>query len=330
MEVDSQAYHNDMLEKIKLETQSKIKCINQNVKDKTKFGKVCLSFKKAKMVKLRDVKVGEYNILGVMEKLTEFGKKYLVLLENGKVYMKFFANRKLEQILEQLKPFVTFEHSILFANEKYLGTLKISGTGKIKKSEHLVVFCQVVWSSEMQSLISQNVENKYIEIDRDVENQSDISFPDISSLPKEKIHVIKSVDQKESDGEEKILITLMDGKTYELCDNLKPDIADWKPGSQFIIEKKGTDKRTKKTYVKCRTAAEGDWAGLLKYSEIALYTKKRIFLYFVRVIDIAYKIHKRKKRKIVLTENGDVYRFFPCKFESNVRPGWMLKMYKNK
>ena len=142
----------DILKKIKLETQEKLRSINENIKNKTKFGKIYLAFERAQIVKLKEMTVGKHNIVGVMETLTDFGKKYLILFETARGYTKCVANTKLEKSIEGLIKYVTLEHSILYSRGNFVGALQIDGKSILKQSNHLFVFCHVTWSNEMQQI----------------------------------------------------------------------------------------------------------------------------------------------------------------------------------
>ena len=157
----------DILQKIKLETQEKLMSINENIKNKTMFAKIYLAFKRAQMVKLKQMAVGKHMIVGVLETLTDFGKNYLLLFENGRSYTKCYVNKHLEKAIEGMIPYVTLEHSILYSSGNSVGTLQINGKKQLKESDRLLVLCHITWSHEMQSLVAKTVDRKYTEVEED-------------------------------------------------------------------------------------------------------------------------------------------------------------------
>ena len=70
----------------------------------------------------------------------------------------------------------------------------------------------------------------------------------------------------------------------------------------------------------CKVVQHGDWPGILDYEKVPLLPaeKKRSA---VKVLDVKSVENKEHKRKLLLTEDGTVYKVKRSKLEDNVKPG---------
>ena len=72
---------------------------------------------------------------------------------------------------------------------------------------------------------------------------------------------------------------------------------------------------TRKKFAVCKVVQKGDWTGLLDYEKVPLLpaNKKRNA---VKVLDVKSVEHKEQKRKLLLTEDGTVYKVKRSKLEN--------------
>ena len=77
---------------------------------------------------------------------------------------------------------------------------------------------------------------------------------------------------------------------------------------------------TRKKFAVCKVVQKGDWTGLLDYEKVPLFpaNKKRNT---VKVLDVKSVEHKGQKRKLLLAEDGTVYKVKRSKMENNVEAG---------
>ena len=80
----------------------------------------------------------------------------------------------------------------------------------------------------------------------------------------------------------------------------------------------------RKKFAACKVVQKGDWTGLLlDYEKVPLLpaNKKRNT---VKVLDVKSVEHKKQKRKLLLAEDGTVYKVKRSKIENNVSGGWTI------
>ena len=70
---------------------------------------------------------------------------------------------------------------------------------------------------------------------------------------------------------------------------------------------------TKRKFAICKIVQRGDWAGVVDYEN-----KKRNA---VKVLDVKSVEHKGQKRKLLLAEDGTVYKVKRSRMENNVEAG---------
>ena len=77
---------------------------------------------------------------------------------------------------------------------------------------------------------------------------------------------------------------------------------------------------TRKKFAVCKVVQKGDWTGLLDYEKVPLLpaNKKRNA---VKVLDVKSVEHKGRKCKLLLAEDGTVYKVKRSKLENIVEAG---------
>ena len=120
-------------------------------------------------------------------------------------------------------------------------------------------------------------------------------------------------------GQEKLVIKLADCIFYQAGDNLEEQKEQLKAESKIILSKTKLSS-TRRKFAVCKVVQRGDWTGILNYERVPLLpaSNKREKL---KVLDVKPVEHKGQKRKLVLTENGTVYKVKQSKLEDNVKSG---------
>ena len=91
-------------------------------------------------------------------------------------------------------------------------------------------------------------------------------------------------------------------------------------GCKIIIEKLRVDKARRNSAV-CKIVQKGDWSGLVDYNQVPMLSSKNKD---TKVLDVKTVTHNSPKRKLVLLEDGNVYKIKKSKLEDNVTPGITL------
>ena len=91
-------------------------------------------------------------------------------------------------------------------------------------------------------------------------------------------------------------------------------------GCKTIIEKFRLDKARRKGAV-CKIIQRGDLSGLVDYKQVPMLSSKNKD---AKVFDVKTVIHNSQKSKLVLLEDGNVYKIKKAKLEDQVSPGLTL------
>ena len=115
-------------------------------------------------------------------------------------------------------------------------------------------------------------------------------------------------------GQEKLVVKLDDGILYQAGGNFEQQKEKLRNGCKIIVIRGRVNNSTKRKCAICKVVQKGDWAGdwLLPASY------KRSVL---KVLDVKSMEHKGHKSKLLLTEDGTVYKVKRSKLENTVGPG---------
>ena len=98
-------------------------------------------------------------------------------------------------------------------------------------------------------------------------------------------------------------------------------------GCKIVIEKIRVNNSTKRKYAICKIVQKGDWAGVLDYVKVPLLPASNKRRYNLKVIDVKSIEHKNKKHKLLLVEDGSVYKVKRSKLEDTVQAGQLFKNF---
>ena len=78
---------------------------------------------------------------------------------------------------------------------------------------------------------------------------------------------------------------------------------------------------SKRKYVVCKIVQKGDWSAYVDYKSVSMLSSKNKD---TKVLDVKTVTHNSQKRKLVLLEDGNVYKIKKSKLEDHVSPGLIL------
>ena len=139
-------------------------------------------------------------------------------------------------------------------------------------------------------------------------------------LPLGSTYTVSAVGYIEHYGQQKLAVKLDNGVIFQAGDNLEQQKEQLADGCKIVIDKVRVNNSTKRKYAVCKIVQKGDWAGVLHYGQVPLLpaNNKRNSL---KVVDVKSIEHKSKKRKLLLVEDGSVYKVKRSKLEDTVQPG---------
>ena len=148
-------------------------------------------------------------------------------------------------------------------------------------------------------------------------------FEDLAELPLGSTHTVTAIGCIDHYGQQKLVVKLDDGITYqvEMFIRRKEQLTKM----YKIVISKTKLLPTRKKFAVFKVVQKGDWTGLLDYEKVPLLpaNKKRNA---VKVLDVKSVEHKGQKRKLLLTEDGTVYKVKRSKLENNVEAGQYVQI----
>ena len=202
----------------------------------------------------------------------------------------------------------------------------------------MIVYCSVLWScvSENDSLdgtdeLKQDINKTETKLQEGT-SKSGIQVPvipvwvpfktlnNLTELPIGSIHKVTAIGYAKHYGTDKLVVQLEDGTLYQAGEFLERTKEDLLSDCKIIIEKNRVDS-SKRKFVMCKIVQQGDWSGLVDYKQVPMLSSKNKD---AKVLDLKTVKNNSQKRKLVLLEDGNVYKIKKSKLEGNVKPGLRL------
>ena len=94
-------------------------------------------------------------------------------------------------------------------------------------------------------------------------------------------------------------------------------------GCFIKIEKIGVNRSRRVKYATCSIRDKGDWTAIMDYKDIKMLSN---FDGTTSIVDVRMVDVKGVKRKLLLTNTGDVYKLKKSKLEERLKPGCIYKL----
>ena len=146
-------------------------------------------------------------------------------------------------------------------------------------------------------------------------------IPELIVLPKKSVHTLKRVHMFNFYCQERLLVELADGNLYVAGKDLEEKEEQLHLDCKIILQKHKLSASNRRRYYVCKVVKKGDWVGLVNYEETPMLQQKKKENERTRVRDVGYTEHKGSKRKLIMTEDGSVFRVKKSKMGNDIRPG---------
>ena len=297
-----------------------------------------------KIVPLRDLKQGTYSIMALKKVTTRYGDKFIMIIEiDGSLIVcysnKYLEDRIREHLLDETLAYITDPHrGFITLYNKPLATLTIKGWGRTEQ-HHVIVYCSLSWTATSKNdSLSTHRENTLQDIKdaedklKDVTTYSAEPLPSIpvsvpykalsnlAEFPIGSVHAVSGIGYAKHYGKDKLVVQLDNGVSYQAGEFLETCKDNLVNGCKIIIKKSRVDS-SKRKYVVCKIVQKGDWSGYVDYKSVPMLSSKNKD---TKVLDVKTVTHNSQKRKLVLLEDGNVYKIKKSKLEDHVSPGLIL------
>ena len=307
------------------------------------------AFSNNKIIHLKNLPLGSYNIMAMREAQTQFGEKYIMLLatdQSGTLGL-CYSNKEIERYMrenlaeEQKDKIRNPKRNYLTLFEKPLAVLNITGWGRTPQ-RNVIVYCNLTLAAEMEKNCIKSLREQ---ITREIQEEKlkmacvdptrSVGSPpvltreemmpykhiqNLAELPLGSTHTVVAIGHIEHYGQEKLVVKLDDGILYQAGNNLEQQKEQLKNGCKIIMNKVRVNNSTKRRFGLDKVLQKGDWASVLDYEKVPLLpaSNKHSVL---KVLDVKPVEHKGQKRKLLLTVDGTVYKVKRSKLENNVEAG---------
>lgn len=322
-----------LLQKIKFEKE-KLKRIDSYVK----------RFNNHDSVRLRNLDQGTYDIIAARKENTQFGDQYKLLVELSDGLNVVWGNKKITDTINSLND---EEMTKLKDNDSgflvllsYKPIAKLTVTGKtLNTYGHTTVFCNLEFPEiDNGSSVSTTKANVTAEIEkcneelRNIDADEDDTMPivprtnmlrykdyeNLTSLKIGSLQTISAVGYDTHYGTERLLIKI--GETfYQAGDDVEQNVSNLTKDCLIRLEKTRVNRNRHTKYVICSIFKKGDWSAMVDYAKTQFLTKldgRRC------IVDVKTVSVKGDKRKLVLTDKGDVFKIKKSRLEDTIEPGF--------
>ena len=126
----------------------------------------------------------------------------------------------------------------------------------------------------------------------------------LAELPIGSVHAVSGIGYAKHYGKDKLVIQLDNGVSYQAGEFVKACKDRLLDGCKIIIENLEWIKQGEKSAL-CKIVQKGDWSGLVDYKQDPMLSSKNKD---AKMLDVKTVTHNYQKRKLVLLEDGNVYK----------------------
>ena len=298
--------------------------------EETERIKMCKeNFRKLSTIPLPDLEQGSYTINAAKQVGTRFGISYKLLIEEGKSVYTTWTNKSLTNIFLELEKGNRVDKvgGFLSLNNKALGILDITGKGTNVYGK-VSVYATFTLNScnttkELSSLTdSSKVDSIPVTEIPAIARENLLPYRDyenIMLLPIGSIHKIEAIGEIVHYGTPRLVVKIED-KIYQAGQDLEEKKDRITLGCSIKIEKVRLNLKRHVKYAICSIYEKGDWTAMTDYIKTPMLSKfdGSTCIVDVRTVDV-----KGTKRKLLLTNTGDVYKLKKSKLEEIIKPGFI-------
>ena len=293
---------------------------------------------------LRALSQAEYTVWAAKRYASQFGKgfQYRLLVdvvgERTVVYGNWVISNTLDTLPSDVKEHVIDKESgYLTMFEKPLAYLTIHGQGS-NMYGNVTVYCDLRMNqTDDESSVDKLKTDTIFKIDKcqkDLTATTSNICSEIEIIPRENllrfgdyenlrcmavgsVHRITALGYIEHYGRDRLVVKLENNNFYQAGYDLESKVAEIKDGSFVKIEKIKLNHNTRIKFAVC--SVYNDWTALVNYNKTPFL---KSFNGNTCVIDVKDTLIKGQKRKLILTDDGNVFRLKKSKLEEEIQPGY--------
>ena len=144
-------------------------------------------------------------------------------------------------------------------------------------------------------------------------------YENLIGFPVGSIHQIYAIGYITHYGTPRLILQIR-GKVYKAGQDLEDKVEELKKYCSVKIKKIRIDRPRRVKYALCTIYGKGDWTAMTDYTKVPMLNK---FDGSTCVVDVRPVNVKGVKRKLLLTNDGHVYKLKKSKLEETISPGFI-------
>ena len=284
---------------------------------------------------LCSLKQGSFTVRVAKKLTTRFGSAYKLLVEDDDVSYIVWSNKHISDLFAEIlqEKLVNVDNDFLFLDDKPLGVLVITGQGTNQYGK-VSVYCTFTLTnvSELEQLGNDDTPRTTISREEFSDNEittlprKDLlpyrEYENLISFPIGSVHQIDAIGYITHYGTPRLVLRIH-GTIYQAGQDLEEKKDKIILGCSIKIEKIRNNKTRHIKYAICSIYEKGDWTAMTDYTKTPMLSKfdGSTCIVDVRTVDV-----KGTKRKLLLTNTGDVYKLKKSKLEQTIKPGTVVNI----
>ena len=281
-------------------------------------------FHRLNTVPLKDLKQGSYTVKLAKRLATRFGTSYKLLIGGETEDYTTWCNKDLINELSKLveDSNVQKDGGFLSLENQPLGVLEITGKGTNVYGNVTVYtrfMVNLIENTEKASPTPVINPELVLEIPT-IPRENLLPYRDyenLTVLPVGSVHKIEAIGHITHYGTPRLVIKISK-MIYQAGQDLEEKEGRIKPGCSIKIEKIRFNKARHIKYATCSIYELGDWTAIANYHDTKMLST---FNGSINVVDVRTIDVKGVKRKLLLTDTGDIYKLKKSKLEERLKPG---------
>ena len=268
---------------------------------------------------------GAYKVHVAKKLDTRFGVSYKLLVEVENNNHAVWSNKSIRDVLEdaQEKNLVRMDGAIIYLNDQPLGDLKITGRGT-NRYGNVSVYSTFILNSvgKIEELLPPNALDPVSTDIPTIPRENLLPYREYANLitfPIDSVLQVEATGYIEHYGIQRLVVKVK-GDIYQAGQDLEEKIHQFTAGCSIKIERVRLNCSRRIKYAICSIYEDGDWTCMVDYAKTPMLSKfdKTTCVLDVRTVEV-----KGLKRKLLLTDAGDVFKLKKSKLEESVTPGFI-------
>ena len=286
-------------------------------------------FHRLNTIPMKDLKQGSYTVKLAKRLATRFGISYKLLIEGETGDYTTWCNKGLINDLSKLEEDdnVQKDGGFLSLENQPLGMLEITGKGTNvygKVTVYTRFMLNLIENAKKVSPTPVINPEPVVEIPT-IPRENLLPYRDyenVTVLPVGSVHKIEGIGHIAHYGTPRLVLKINEN-IYQAGQDLEEKEGQIAPACSIKIEKIRVNRDRHVKYAICTIYENGDWTALVNYCKTPILSR---FNGSTNVVDVRTVNVKGVKRKLLLTDTGEIYKLKKSKLEERLKSGQFYRL----